>query len=86
VFDISWFAARTSRAALIAPPKEGTSFEMRFYFDIRNGFDFELDREGRELQCADEAHREAVCAARERVANHIVRGECFEHRSFEITD
>lgn len=57
----------------------------RFYFHVRKGSDFEEDSDGAELPSAEAARGEALLAAREILAERLLRGEVIDGDVFEIT-
>jgi hypothetical protein len=57
---------------------------MRFYFHLRSDEGFEEDVDGMEFPTLDEAVAETRKAAREMVAEIILRGERVDDRVFEI--
>ncbi|HEX2147827.1 MAG TPA: hypothetical protein VHG11_09280 [Pseudorhizobium sp.] len=57
-----------------------------FYFHIRRGDELRRDLEGTDLPSVEEAHEEAVVAAREMLAQRLLRGEPIDDDQFEITD
>ncbi|MDM9646819.1 hypothetical protein [Rhizobium sp. S163] len=59
---------------------------MRYYFHIRDGLDIEIDPEGTELPSVTAAHEEARDAAREIVAEMVLRQERISGKTFQVTD
>jgi hypothetical protein len=57
----------------------------RFYFHVREGEIFEEDPEGSEHPSPEHARLEAEAAAREMVAEAVLREELIDGRTFEIT-
>ena len=57
-----------------------------FYFDIRNGFGFTPDEEGRELPDADEARRKALEGARSLLSAEVLQGKLDLRGRIEVTD
>lgn len=58
----------------------------RYYFNVRTGSTLKQDIEGSELSCLDEAHTEAVMAAREILADRLVHGSSLGEDIFLITE
>ena len=56
----------------------------RFYFHIRNGDFLMKDPEGSEVGSAEQAREEAVLAAREILAQRVLKGEPLVGDAFEI--
>ena len=58
----------------------------KFYFHIRHGDVVKQDPEGSELASIEEARQEAVLAARELLAERLLRGQPVNDDVFEIAD
>jgi hypothetical protein len=58
----------------------------KYYFHIRRGSDIARDPEGAEFASLTLAHDEAVAAARELLAQAVMRGDIVDGHAFEITD
>ena len=58
----------------------------RYFFHIRNEAEFIEDPEGAELPSLDHARQEAVLAAREILAERLLKGQPIGGDVFEITD
>lgn len=59
---------------------------MRYFFHLRSDEGFEEDEEGMEFSTLEEAESEARKAAREMVAEIVLRGGLVDGRAFEISD
>jgi hypothetical protein len=57
----------------------------RFYFHVRRGAILEVDNEGVEFPTLEEARQEAIRAAREIIADQLIKGDVEAEQSFEIT-
>jgi hypothetical protein len=57
----------------------------RYYFNIRDKIRLEQDVEGADLPNLDDARQEAIMAAREILADRLLRGEVLGDDVFEIT-
>ncbi|MGV8830425.1 MAG: DUF6894 family protein [Devosia sp.] len=58
----------------------------RYYFHARSHEKFQADLEGTELASDQEARAEAIAAAREIIAEHILAGDSVDGHVFEIND
>lgn len=58
---------------------------LRYFFHVRHEGKLEKDPEGVELASLEEAHIEAVKAAREMLAEKVARGDLVNGHQFEIT-
>jgi len=58
----------------------------KYFFHIREHDSFDEDFEGLDLQSVDDAHTEALKAAREMVAELVTHGEPIDGMTFEIVD
>ncbi|MCJ8520677.1 hypothetical protein ABID21_003894 [Pseudorhizobium tarimense] len=58
----------------------------RYYFHIRRGEEIAMDPEGVELASPEQAHKEAVLAARELLAARLLNGEPIDGDTIEIKD
>jgi hypothetical protein len=58
----------------------------RFFFHIRDNEDLVEDLEGVEMASVQTARDEAVKAAREMLAERLLRGETVDGQTFEICD
>ena len=58
----------------------------RYFFHIRENDSFDEDIEGLDLPSVDDAHTEALKAAREMVAELVRHGEPIDGMTFEVVD
>lgn len=58
---------------------------MRYYFHVRSHHGLALDPEGAEFETLEAACEEAFQAAREILADRLLRGEVIDGEVFEIT-
>lgn len=58
----------------------------RFFFHIRDDEAFEIDLDGLEYPTLGHAVLDAQVAAREMVAEKVLRGERIDHQRFEIAN
>ncbi|MES5100179.1 hypothetical protein ABUK73_18295 [Agrobacterium sp. BA1120] len=58
---------------------------MRYYFHVRRHQELQKDPEGAEFETLEAARDEAFQAAREILAERMVRGEVIDGEVFEIT-
>lgn len=58
---------------------------MRYYFHVRRHLELLRDPEGAEFATLEDACNEALHAAREMLAERLVRGEIIDGEVFEIT-
>lgn len=58
---------------------------MRYYFHVRGHEGLALDPEGAEFETLEAAYDEAFQAAREILADRLLRGEVIDGEVFEIT-
>jgi len=58
---------------------------MRYYFHVRTRDGLALDPEGAEFETLEAAYDEAFQAAREILADRLLRGEIIDGEVFEIT-
>jgi hypothetical protein len=56
-----------------------------YYFHVREGERVEIDPEGANFETADQAREEAIKAAREIIAEKVLRGDWIGRHQFEIT-
>lgn len=57
----------------------------RYFFHVRNGDKYEKDPEGAEFDSLEEARRDAEMAAREILAEKILRDDVIDGHGFEVT-
>lgn len=58
----------------------------RFFFHIRDDESFEIDLDGLDYPNVEKAVHDAQIAAREMIAEKVIRGERIDHQRFEIAD
>jgi hypothetical protein len=58
----------------------------KFFFNIRDHDEYIEDAEGVELPGLGAAREEAISAAREMIADKVLRGEVIDGHVFEVTD
>ncbi|MDP9812391.1 hypothetical protein J2W42_005261 [Rhizobium tibeticum] len=58
----------------------------KYFFHLRTGNEIIEDEEGVDLDSAAAAHREAITAAREMLAEAVLQGNVVDGQVFEITD
>ncbi|HEY8578443.1 MAG TPA: hypothetical protein VIL72_01055 [Beijerinckiaceae bacterium] len=59
---------------------------MRLFFHMRERGRFSEDEEGGDFDTVEDAHREAIAAAREMMAERIRSGRPIDDVAFEIVD
>ncbi len=59
---------------------------MRYYFHVRRHSELQKDPEGAEFETLEDACNEALCAAREILAERMIRGEVIDGEVFELTN
>lgn len=58
----------------------------RYYFHVRDGDKLRTDPEGADFRSLDAARDEAIHAAREIMAEKVLKGEVISNECFEVTN